>query len=215
MIGSIVLSNVAIDRRRFHLGPLDLEIEAGTWVSIVGESGSGKTSLLGVISGLLRPFTGSVLIDGQDVTKFPPEKRACTTCQQESQLFPVYSVLDNIAFPLRAAGYSQSEARTIATERSEQFLVPKALLHSKPDSLSGGEARRVSICRAFMRPSKVILLDEVMNGLDEETQRVLLRFLEAEQTRIGATCLFVSHDPMLALMTASAAENRGSKGAVA
>lgn len=212
---ALVLERVELDRKRFHLGPIDLEVPAASWLSIVGESGSGKTTLLNCISGLLRPTHGTININGENVTEQPPERRPCTACQQDPLLFPVYSVLDNLCFPLTAAGHGKNEAREIARKNAPHFRISENLLKARGDAVSGGEARRIALGRAFMRKFQVALLDEVTNGLDEETQRVILSLLSEHFLSGQSVFVFVSHDPVLALSTASLAESHSRTGFVA
>ena len=212
---SLTISGLAIRRGRQNFGPISLTLSEGSWLSVVGESGAGKSTLLNLIAGLVRPTSGTVSFSDRELTAVQAEDRPCTLCLQEPSLFPVYSVLDNIAFPLRAIGWVKGDARKHASESASKWLIPEELLPEATSTLSGGEARRVAICRSLMRPAKVVLLDEVTNGLDQFTQSQIINLLHEEHAHSKAIYIFVTHDPSLALRTSSRAAQYAPDSSVA
>ncbi len=212
---SFHLEAVEVRRPMFRLGPIDLDVPTGSWISVVGESGSGKSTLLGAISGLVPIDRGRIVIDGEEITTLKINERPCTSCQQDPLLFPVYTVAENLAFPLRVRGMSWKEAVQIAVASAADFRIPERILGSKGNRVSGGEARRIALARAFLRPFRVALLDEVTNGLDEATEQFIISMLSKVFHDSGGTFLFVSHDPDLALSMSSQARVIGRLGLVA
>jgi ABC-type lipoprotein export system ATPase subunit len=208
-------SDVAIEARGlYHIyrGPeletialrgADLALGRGTWTSVMGPSGSGKTTLLQVMAGLLEPSGGSVMLDGQDITRLRPPDRAARRRQQigvvmqRDNLHPLLDAAGNVALPLRLDGRSRREA----AERADELLRAVGLAertHSRPGQLSGGEAQRVAIAVALASGPKVLLADEPTGELDEETTAGLLDLLEALCPREGPALMTVTHNPQVA-----------------
>lgn len=179
--GQLVLDRVSLDVDRREI------------VALLGSSGSGKSTLLRVIAGLLTPDSGSVRIDGVDVTGVPTHRRSVGMVFQDEQLFPHLSVRDNVAFGLRMAGVSSSDRRA----RADELLKVVGLTgfgDRDVGQLSGGEAKRVAVARSLAPSPSVLLLDEPLTGLDRDLHDELLdevaRILRAAET----TAVWVTHD---------------------
>jgi ABC-type Fe3+/spermidine/putrescine transport system ATPase subunit len=177
---------------------LDLEIRRGDFLAILGPSGCGKTTLLRIIGGFVAPTTGTVEIDGQDVTGWGPEKRPTNTVFQGYGLFPHMTVRQNIAYGLRTARRPADEIRqrveqAIALVRLEEF-VDRSI-----DQLSGGQQQRVALARALVMQPRVLLLDEPLAALDLKLRQAMQEELRRIHRQIGGTFVFVTHDQSEAL----------------
>ena len=173
--------------------PLDLEIRRGDFLAILGPSGCGKTTLLRIIGGFVAPTSGTVEIDGQDMTAWGPEKRPTNTVFQGYGLFPHMTVRQNIAYGLRTAKRPQEEIRrrvdeAIALVRLEEF-VDRSI-----DQLSGGQQQRVALARALIMRPRVLLLDEPLAALDLKLRQAMQEELRRIHQQIGGTFVFVTHD---------------------
>ncbi|MFI8777294.1 sulfate/molybdate ABC transporter ATP-binding protein [Brachybacterium paraconglomeratum] len=182
---------------------LDLEVGHGETLALVGPNGAGKSTALSLISGDLRPSSGSVSLDGRilvdERTWVPPHDRRVTTLSQDPVLFPHLSALGNVMFPLRAQGVPRREARRRAEVHLEQMGLAD-LAARRPAQLSGGQAQRVAIARALAADPRLLLLDEPMAALDVDVAPAL-----REQLRgflAGRTAIVVTHDVLDALSLA-------------
>jgi ABC-type Fe3+/spermidine/putrescine transport system ATPase subunit len=172
---------------------LDLEIRRGDFLAILGPSGCGKTTLLRIIGGFVAPTTGTVEIDGQNVTALGPEKRPTNTVFQGYGLFPHMTVRQNIAYGLRTAKRPPDEIATrvdaaIALVRLEEFVTRSI------DQLSGGQQQRVALARALIMRPQVLLLDEPLAALDLKLRQAMQEELRRIHQQIGGTFVFVTHD---------------------
>ncbi|MDD9856308.1 MAG: ABC transporter ATP-binding protein [Gammaproteobacteria bacterium] len=182
---------------------LDLRIGHGEFVVLLGPTGAGKTTTLRLTAGLESPDAGRVFIDGDDVTAHAPSLRDVAFVFQQYSLYPHYTVFDNMAFPLRAPGRGLSAAavnRRVA-EVAEMLRIADKL-DNKATELSGGEMQRVSIGRALVRAPKVFLMDEPLSSLDAKLREDLRVELKRIQRDLGATMLYVTHDPLEAMTLA-------------
>jgi len=167
----------------------------GRVTAVLGPSGCGKTTLLRVVAGLVEPLRGSVLFDGRDYTRVPPEKRNVGVVFQDLALFPHMSVYDNIAFPLRVRGYPEGEVRRRVRQALELVgLEPGEYSSRSVASLSGGQRQRVAIARAIVYEPSVLLLDEPLSHLDLKIRQRLLEELRRIQRETGSTMVYVTHD---------------------
>jgi len=182
-----------VDLGEFHLRGIELDVAPGEYFVVLGPTGAGKTVLLETIAGLHQPREGRILLNGQDVTHIPPERRGIGFVYQDYALFPHLSVAGNIAFGLRLRGVNRRTAEEHVTAIS-QLLGIDHLLYRRPGTLSGGEQQRVALARALVVEPRLLLLDEPLSALDPETREGLQRELERLHQRLGTTTIHVTHD---------------------
>ena len=182
---------------------VDLEIKKGEIVSIIGKSGAGKTTLLQIIGTLDKADSGTVVINGVDVSGLSDKELAEFRNKhigfifQFHQLLPEFNALENVMMPAMIAHMDWKEAE----ERATQLLIDLGLgerLTHKPNELSGGEKQRVAAARALMMTPDVILADEPSGSLDEENKRELHKLLKQMQGQYNQTIVIVTHDKELA-----------------
>jgi len=176
-----------------------LDIAAGEFFSLLGPSGCGKTTLLRILAGFETPDTGRVLIDGQDVTGTPPNRRPTNMVFQQYALFPHLSVEKNIAFGLRYRKIRSDQARRCIAEVLDQVQL-RGLERRMPHQLSGGQKQRVALARALVLKPSVLLLDEPLSALDQKLRREMQVELKHLQRTLGITFVFVTHDQEEALV---------------
>lgn len=200
------MSSLAFDRVSLRYGDADtaavqdvsFEVPTASLTALLGPSGCGKTTLLRIAAGLLAPDAGEVRIDGRAVTLLPPEQRSVGLVFQSQALFPNLSALDNVLFPLAAAGESGPAAR----ERAADALrgVGLADRHdARPAELSGGQQQRVALARSLVLAPAVLLLDEPLSNVEPGLRRALRDEIRALQQRRALTVLYVTHDQREAL----------------
>ena len=180
---------------------MDLTVPSGQRLAIVGPSGSGKSTLLGLIAGLDSPSTGSILIDGTDVTRLGEDQLARLRGEkigfvfQSFHLIPSLTALENILVPMEITG------RRDAGARARDLLVEVGLEdrgHHYPSQLSGGEQQRVAIARALSNEPVILLADESTGDLDTKTGHHVIELLLAINRQLGATLVVVTHDQEIA-----------------
>jgi spermidine/putrescine transport system ATP-binding protein len=189
---------------------VSLSIEAGEFFTLLGPSGCGKTTLLRMLAGFEQPDSGRIILDGQDMSKVPPEKRPVHTVFQSYALFPHMTVHENIAFPLKMAGWSSSRIQAQVGELLEDVRLTQ--FESRyPNELSGGQRQRVAIARALVDRPRLLLLDEPLSALDAKLREQMQIELINLQKEIGITFVYVTHDQgeALALSHRIAVMNHG------
>jgi molybdopterin-binding protein len=191
--GSVRVRDLWVDLKEFHLRQIHLDILDGEYFVILGPTGAGKTVLLETIAGLYQPRRGRILLGGEDVTTIPPERRGIGFVYQDYALFPHMDVRGNIAFGLKLRGLERGTIEGHLTSIS-QLLGIDHLLHRKPDTLSGGEQQRVALARALVVNPRLLLLDEPLSALDQETREVLQREMARLHRELGTTKIHVTHD---------------------
>ena len=180
------------------LRDIDLDVRRGQFVSIMGPSGSGKTTLLNCLSGLDDIDTGSVTIDGVDITKMSDRARTRHRAAemgfifQAFNLIPVFTAEENVELPLLLAGADPKQARQAARKTLEQVGLGHRFGH-RPTELSGGEQQRVAIARALAGRPAIVWADEPTGNLDSETADAVMALLH-DLHREGLTVLLVTHD---------------------
>ena len=185
---------------------IDLNVEKSQIVSIVGPSGAGKTTLLQIIGTLDRPDTGSIIIDGIDVTTLNQRQLSNFRNQhigfvfQFHQLLPEFTAIENIMIPAFIAGRSTGEAHRRAMELLE-FMRLTDRAHHKPAELSGGEKQRVAVARALVNNPAVILADEPSGSLDTQNKQELHQLFFDLRDKYGQTFVIVTHDEGLSQIT--------------
>jgi putative ABC transport system ATP-binding protein len=204
------------EREHRVLDRADAQFASGEVVAVIGRSGSGKSTLLNLISGIDRPDSGTVQIDGLDVTALTEphltlfRRKHIGFVYQFFNLVPTLDVEENVRLVLELNGVRGSEAR----ERSMAMLKEVGLgdrARSLVDTLSGGEQQRVAIARALVHRPPVLLADEPTGNLDEETARQVLPVLLSLARQRGATLLIVTHDATLARTTDRVLELRDGR----
>jgi len=173
--------------------PIDLEIRSGDFYALLGPSGCGKTTLLRIIGGFTEPTTGTVEIDGVDVTRLGPERRPTNMVFQGYGLFPHMTVRQNVAYGLRIAKLGAAETRARVDEIISLVRLGE-LAERMPDALSGGQQQRVALARALVMRPRVLLLDEPLAALDLQLRKAMQEELRRIHRSIGGTFVFVTHD---------------------
>ena len=203
-MAKVKIENVSINfGTTAALSNINFEVKNSEFFILLGPTGAGKTTTLRLISGLERPDSGKILIDGIDVTKVQPAYRDTAFVFQQYSLYPNYSVFDNLAFPLR------SPLRKESPEKIKQRVLEIATLlkienklNNSATELSGGEMQRVAIGRALVRTPNIYLMDEPLSSLDAKLRGNLRVELKRIQKELGATILYVTHDQIEAMTMA-------------
>ncbi|MEM9218218.1 MAG: ABC transporter ATP-binding protein [Cyanobacteria bacterium P01_F01_bin.150] len=189
--------------QRRVLNDLSISFNEGSFVVLLGQSGSGKSTLLNLLSGIERPTSGSILIDGIPITEL--DERSCTLFRRDQigfifqffNLIPTLTVLENVTLPQELAGKSpkdvEAQGRSLLTtvglgDRADSF----------PDKLSGGQQQRVAIARALVHEPRLILADEPTGNLDEDTGETVLKLLLDLTRNSNKTLVMATHNPNIA-----------------
>jgi iron(III) transport system ATP-binding protein len=183
------------------LDDVSLQIYPGEFVFLLGPSGCGKTTLLRLIAGLDTPTFGTIIQDGQDVTRLPPSRRDFGIVFQSYALFPNLTVAQNIAYGLQ----SKKWKATAIEQKVQQILALVGLQgydRRYPAQLSGGQQQRVALARALAIEPSLLLLDEPLSALDARVRAGLRLEIAALQRRLGITTIMVTHDQEEALTMA-------------
>ncbi|MCC7017388.1 MAG: ABC transporter ATP-binding protein [Rhodospirillales bacterium] len=177
-----------------------LDVAPGEFIAILGHSGSGKSTLLSMIGGLTRPSAGCVTVDGDDIWGWADDERAAFRNRavgfvfQFASLIPTLTALDNVILPrLFGNGGMDGSAEVRARELLDRAGLGDKI-ESYPGELSGGQQRRVAICRAFINDPKIVIADEPTGDLDEVTENEILNMFAAIRRERGTTFLMVTHN---------------------
>jgi sn-glycerol 3-phosphate transport system ATP-binding protein len=198
------MATLSLESVKKQFGPtqvlhgIDLEVADGEMIVVVGASGCGKSTLLRIVAGLETPTSGTVRIDGRDVTKLEPADRDIAMVFQNYALYPHMTVFDNMAYGLRIRGLPIAEIRKRVADAAGMLEIG-ALLDRKPRQLSGGQRQRVAMGRAIVREPKLFLFDEPLSNLDAKLRVQMRAEIRRLQKRLGVTSLFVTHDQVEAM----------------
>lgn len=189
----IRFENIAVDTGEgFALKDLSFSTPAEKYTVMMGRTGCGKTTVLEILCGLRQPASGSVFIGEREVTHTPPGKRRIGYVPQDGALFPTLTVAEHLAF----APLLQKKTAAIIAEKTADLserLGITHILNRKPQNLSGGEKQRVALGRALASEPKVLLLDEPLSALDEETRGEMAVLLKSVHQDHRLTVLHVTH----------------------
>jgi spermidine/putrescine transport system ATP-binding protein len=195
-MGDVVLQLQAV-KKSFDDTPvlkgIDLEIRRGEFLTLLGSSGCGKTTTLRIIAGLEVPDSGTVLLDGRDITGLEPNKRNVNTVFQNYALFPHMNVEENIGYGLKI----RKVPKKAVAEKVKAMLKLVRLEGyggRMPGQLSGGQRQRVAIARAVVNEPKVLLLDEPLGALDLKLRRQMQLELKRLQKQLSITFIYITHD---------------------
>ncbi|MGB5558690.1 MAG: ABC transporter ATP-binding protein [Paracoccaceae bacterium] len=182
-----------------YIKPTSLTLEAGHFNVLLGETGSGKTSLIKLMAGLDPCASGSIVINGVDVTRLSTQKRNISLVHQFFVNYPHMTVFDNIASPLRVAGMAKSEIQG-RVEEAADILQLRPMLNRRPQELSGGQQQRTALARAIAKESKAVFLDEPLANLDYKLREELRDQLPELFAGRGAVVVYATSEPEEALL---------------
>lgn len=189
----IQVSQLAVRQGKFSLSAISFEVPAGQYAVLMGKSGCGKTTLLEAIAGLRPIAGGTIRLADRDVTHLRPAERRIGYVPQDGALFETMTVRDNLGFALDVRG----ESRVDVAKRVEElagWLEIGHLLERRPHNLSGGEKQRVALGRALASRPPVLLLDEPLGSLDDDTRDHLIGMLNRVRQTREVTILHVTHN---------------------
>jgi len=179
---------------------LNLKIEEGEFFTFLGPSGCGKTTTLRALVGFIEPSGGKIIVDGQDLTNVPIEKRKIGMVFQSYALFPTMTVFDNIAFGLKVKKLSKDEIKEKVYKVAEKIQINETQLSRNVSELSGGQQQRVALARALVLEPHILCLDEPLSNLDAKLRVGLRQELKRLQQELNITTLYVTHDQEEALI---------------
>jgi ABC-type Fe3+/spermidine/putrescine transport system ATPase subunit len=180
------------------LDRVDLDVAGGEFLTLLGPSGCGKTTLLRAIAGFNQPEQGAILLAGQDIARLAPHQRDIGMVFQSYAVFPHMTVLDNVAYGLRARRRPEPEVR----QRAQAALAQVQMAHLAgrfASQLSGGQKQRVGLARAMVIQPKVLLMDEPLSNLDAKLRVEMRQEIRLMQRGLGITTIYVTHDQEEAL----------------
>ena len=183
----------SFSQEEYVLQGINLQIKQGEFVTLLGASGCGKTTTLRIIAGLEQPDSGSVWLEGKDVTGLEPNQRDVNTVFQNYALFPHMNVADNIGYGLKIRKVPRPEIKKKVKEMLELVQL-EDFEKRKPSELSGGQKQRVAIARALANNPRVLLLDEPLGALDLQLRRTMQLELKRLQKKLGITFIYITHD---------------------
>jgi len=188
------------------LDGVDLNIEQGEFLAIVGPSGSGKSTLLNQIGILDTPTSGTILLDGVDVTKMSDKQRSVTRNKQLGFIFqyhhllPDFNALENVMMPMLISGVKSSKARETARKMLDEVGLGDRMKH-RPNQLSGGQNQRVAIARALVNKPSIVIGDEPTGNLDTKASENIYELLRRLNREHNQTFILVTHDERMAAKT--------------
>jgi molybdate/tungstate transport system ATP-binding protein len=185
----------------FALKDISLDVADGEYFLLLGPNGAGKTLLLETIVGFHKPDSGRILLDNEDVTFLPPEKRRLGYVPQNCMLFPHMKVRQNIEFGLKMTGVAEDDRRK-AVDRTLMLMGLSDLANKLPITLSGGERQKVALARVLAVEPSVILLDEPLASIDDESSRMMKEELKRIHRDLKVTVVHITHNQIEAFSLA-------------
>ena len=181
------------DGQKNAVEDLNLEIQKGEFVTLLGPSGCGKTTTLRMIGGFEQPTSGEILLNGEDISTLPPNKRPINTVFQRYALFPHLNIRDNIAFGLKLKKLSKKEIDE-KVARVLKIVDLEGMEQRSISTLSGGQQQRIAIARAIVNEPEILLLDEPLGALDLKMRQEMQLELKSMHEKLGITFIYVTHD---------------------
>jgi spermidine/putrescine ABC transporter ATP-binding subunit len=175
------------------LDTFTLEVQEGEFLTLLGPSGCGKTTTLRIIAGFIDPTEGRLLIDDDDVTALPPQKRGIGMVFQDYALFPHLTIEENVAFGLVERRVARDKIKARVKELLDLVHLP-GVESRYPSEISGGQQQRIAVARAVAYPPKVLLMDEPLGALDLKLREAMQFELRRIQQELGITTVYVTHD---------------------
>ena len=198
-MGFLALTNISkAFANNVAVHDFNLDVERGEFVSFLGPSGCGKTTTLRMIAGFELPTTGSIVVNGADITYRPPNQRNVGMVFQSYALFPNMTVAGNVGFGLKIARRPQAEIDRTVAEMLDVIHLPD-MGSRYPHQMSGGQQQRVALARALAIHPQVLLLDEPLSALDAKIRVELRTEIRRIQRQLGITTIYVTHDQEEAL----------------
>lgn len=189
----IEIHNLAVRQGKFALAGIALAVPAGQYAVLMGKSGCGKTTILEAVAGLRRIESGTITLAGREVTNLRPMARHIGYVPQDGALFTTMTVRENLSFALEVRGHPRKEIENRVAELAG-WLEVSHLLDRRPQFLSGGEKQRVALGRALASHPPVLLLDEPLSSLDDDTRDTLVELLTRLRNLREVTVLHVTHN---------------------
>lgn len=189
----ISLENVTIRQDAFALYGVSFEVPAGQYAVLMGKTGSGKTTLAEAICGLRPIDAGRIRLAGRDVTDLKPAARGVGYVPQDASLFSTLSVYGHLAFALVIRRWKRQDVDARVEELAE-LLGIRHLLARRPAGLSGGEGQRVALGRALAMRPRVLVFDEPMSALDDDTRTEMYELIDAVRRQTSVTVLHITHN---------------------
>ncbi|MEI6337037.1 MAG: ATP-binding cassette domain-containing protein [Verrucomicrobiota bacterium] len=188
----ITIENLALTQGGFSLRDVSFSVEAGSYAVLMGRTGSGKTTLIEAICGLRKVSAGRILLAERDVTNEQPAGRNIGYVPQDAAIFSTMTVRENLAFALSVRRWPRERIDVRVSELSA-LLGIESLLDQPARRLSGGEAQRVALGRALAFHPSLLLLDEPLSALDDETRAEMIALLRSVREHTGVTTLHITH----------------------
>ena len=198
IIELIHISKVYSDNGFKAVDDFNLEVKRGEFVTFLGPSGCGKTTTLRMIAGFEMPTSGEILLNGEDISQLPANKRPINTVFQRYALFPHMNIYDNIAFGLKLKKLPKEEIRK-KVKRVLDIVDLEGFENRKISTLSGGQQQRIAIARALVNEPEILMLDEPLGALDLKMRQEMQLELKHMHDELGITFIYVTHDQEEAL----------------
>ena len=192
------ISKVYSDNGFKAVDDFNLEVKRGEFVTFLGPSGCGKTTTLRMIAGFEMPTSGEILLNGEDISQLPANKRPINTVFQRYALFPHMNIYDNIAFGLKLKKLPKEEIRK-KVKRVLDIVDLEGFENRKISTLSGGQQQRIAIARALVNEPEILMLDEPLGALDLKMRQEMQLELKHRHDELGITFIYVTHDQEEAL----------------